>query len=157
MSPAESRAKLLKIRGWTRQFLANEPGLKEAVEMCKQSGFEVHLEPLPEEPGCAAAPPHSPLIDIASAALSINAQLALSYLVSIHKWPFSAISASNGGVPCAAYVRTPPRNSLFCPRFARTPHPSGGSPVSLILRNWGPARRVGTESPFRVRRKTSHL
>jgi len=28
---------------------------------------------------------------------------------------------------------TPPRNPLICPRFARTPHPLDGSPVSLIL------------------------
>ncbi len=34
-------------------------------------------------------------------------------LVSIHKWPFSAISASNCGFPCATYYRTSPRKPLF--------------------------------------------
>jgi len=32
-------------------------------------------------------------------------------LVSVHKWPFPAISASIGGIACAAYTSTPPRNS----------------------------------------------
>jgi hypothetical protein len=32
-------------------------------------------------------------------------------LVSVHKWPFSAISASIGGIACAAYTSTPPRNA----------------------------------------------
>jgi hypothetical protein len=31
--------------------------------------------------------------------------------VSIHKWPFSAISASIGGIACAAYISMPPRNA----------------------------------------------
>jgi len=31
--------------------------------------------------------------------------------VSVHKWPFSAISASIGGIACAAYTSTPPRNA----------------------------------------------
>jgi hypothetical protein len=34
-------------------------------------------------------------------------------LFSVHKWPFSAISASIGGIACAAYKSTPPRNSLI--------------------------------------------
>ena len=44
---------------------------------------------------------------------------ALRELVSIHKWPFSAIprwardkSASNCGVPCATYYRTSPRPAV---------------------------------------------
>jgi len=32
-------------------------------------------------------------------------------LVSVHKWLFSAISASIGGITCAAYRSTPPRNA----------------------------------------------
>jgi hypothetical protein len=31
--------------------------------------------------------------------------------VSFQKWPFSAISVSIGGIACAAYSSTPPRNS----------------------------------------------
>jgi hypothetical protein len=31
--------------------------------------------------------------------------------VSVHKWPFPAISASIGGIACAAYQSTPPRNA----------------------------------------------
>ena len=42
----------LKREGWTRRFIADEPRLSEAVEMYKDSGFEVHLEPLPEKSGC---------------------------------------------------------------------------------------------------------
>jgi hypothetical protein len=37
----------LKKEGWTRQFMASEPRLSEAVALYKESGFEVHLEPLP--------------------------------------------------------------------------------------------------------------
>jgi hypothetical protein len=36
----------LKRQGWTRQFLANEPRLSEAVELYEPTGYEVHLEPL---------------------------------------------------------------------------------------------------------------
>jgi hypothetical protein len=32
-----------------------------------------------------------------------NCGIPGSYLVSVHKWPFSAISASIGGIACAAY------------------------------------------------------
>jgi len=31
--------------------------------------------------------------------------------VSVHKWPFSAISASIGGIACAVYRSMPPRNA----------------------------------------------
>ena len=34
-----------------------------------------------------------------------------SSLVSIHKWPFPTISASIGGIVCAAYSSMPPRNA----------------------------------------------
>ena len=37
----------LKKEGWTRQFVASEPRLSEAMAVYKESGFEVHLEPLP--------------------------------------------------------------------------------------------------------------
>ncbi|MBL7203520.1 MAG: hypothetical protein ISS63_04200 [Desulfobacteraceae bacterium] len=40
----------LEQQGWTKQFVANEPRLSEAVEMYKEAGFEVHLEPLPPQP-----------------------------------------------------------------------------------------------------------
>ena len=42
----------LEREGWTRQFIANEPRLSEAVELYRETGLEVHLEPLPEEPEC---------------------------------------------------------------------------------------------------------
>jgi hypothetical protein len=32
-------------------------------------------------------------------------------IVSVHKWPLSAISASLGGITCAAYTSTPPCNA----------------------------------------------
>jgi len=44
-SPSE-RAKKLEQEGWTRQFVASEPRLNEAVEVYQASGYEVHLEPL---------------------------------------------------------------------------------------------------------------
>jgi len=42
-----SRLDALKREGWTRQFVAGEPRLSEAVALYKESGFEVLLEPLP--------------------------------------------------------------------------------------------------------------
>ena len=33
--------------GWTKQFVAKEPRLSEAVELYRSMGHEVHLEPLP--------------------------------------------------------------------------------------------------------------
>ncbi len=42
----------LKKEGWTRQFVANEPRLSEAAAMYREIGFEVRLEPLPEEQDC---------------------------------------------------------------------------------------------------------
>ena len=40
----------LKQQGWTKRFVANEPRLSEAVEMYKETGFEVHLQPLSPQP-----------------------------------------------------------------------------------------------------------
>ena len=47
-----SKIEALECEGWTRQFVAEEPRLSEAVAMYKELGFEVHLEPFPkvEEP-----------------------------------------------------------------------------------------------------------
>jgi hypothetical protein len=36
----------LEKEGWVRQFEASEPRLSEAVQLYRQSGFEVHLEPI---------------------------------------------------------------------------------------------------------------
>jgi len=52
MKEGKSRIKELESEGWTNRFVACEPRLSEAVEMYKEAGFEVHLEPLPEEPEC---------------------------------------------------------------------------------------------------------
>ncbi len=52
MKEAGSREKALEAEGWTRQFVANEPRLTEAVELYRQLGFEVLLEPLPETVQC---------------------------------------------------------------------------------------------------------
>ena len=54
MGEEKARTVVLEREGWTRQFLACEPRLTEAVEMYKEAGFEVHLEPLPKEPECEA-------------------------------------------------------------------------------------------------------
>jgi hypothetical protein len=52
MEQEKSRTTILVGEGWTKQFVACEPRLSEAVEMYKEAGFEVHLEPLPKEPEC---------------------------------------------------------------------------------------------------------
>ena len=52
MKNGESRTEKLEKDGWTKQFVANEPRLSEAVEIYREMGFEVHLEPLPKEPEC---------------------------------------------------------------------------------------------------------
>jgi len=52
MEKEASRIGILEQEGWRRQFVANEPRLSEAVEMYKEAGFDVHLEPLPEETEC---------------------------------------------------------------------------------------------------------
>ncbi len=56
------REEELANSGWERRFIACEPRLSEMVEMYKEIGFDVHLEPLPsrdetdaqgcEENGC---------------------------------------------------------------------------------------------------------
>lgn len=48
--------------GWTRRFVAAPPRLAEAVELYERLGYEVRVEPVPEEEwarecaGCALAP-----------------------------------------------------------------------------------------------------
>ena len=56
---ASSRLEALQKEGWTRQFTASEPRLSEAVALYRESGFEVHLEPLPS----GGEPDFLPLID----------------------------------------------------------------------------------------------
>jgi hypothetical protein len=46
---AGKREEELLAQGWTRQFVANEPRLSEAVEVYRSLGLEVHLEPLPAQ------------------------------------------------------------------------------------------------------------
>ena len=43
---------MLRQMGWRRQFVANEPRLSEVVEIYKEAGFDVHLEPLLKESEC---------------------------------------------------------------------------------------------------------
>ena len=52
MNKSKSRVEELEREGWTQKFVASEPRLSEAVEMYKEAGFEVHLEPLPKDPEC---------------------------------------------------------------------------------------------------------
>ena len=44
-----NREEQLVAEGWERRFIACEPRLSEMVEMYKEIGFEVHLEPLPSK------------------------------------------------------------------------------------------------------------
>lgn len=50
MDRKKAIVKALEQQGWTRQFVANEPRLSEAVQMYREAGFEVHLQPLPPQP-----------------------------------------------------------------------------------------------------------
>jgi len=43
-----SRTEELEKQGWVKQFTASEPRLSEAVDLYRESGFEVHLEPIPK-------------------------------------------------------------------------------------------------------------
>jgi hypothetical protein len=52
MEPNKTTIEILEAEGWTRQFVAGEPRLSEAVEMYRELGFEVHLEPIPKESEC---------------------------------------------------------------------------------------------------------
>jgi len=49
----DSRQQELERQGWTRQFIADEPRLSEAVENYRELGLEVRLEPV--KPGTAGA------------------------------------------------------------------------------------------------------
>jgi hypothetical protein len=62
-----NREEELLRAGWEKRFVACEPRLSEMVDMYREIGFEVHLEPLParedpraeegascEEKGCTA-------------------------------------------------------------------------------------------------------
>lgn len=49
MASEETITKTLEDQGWHRRFVASEPRLSEAVEMYREAGFEVHLEPLPPQ------------------------------------------------------------------------------------------------------------
>jgi hypothetical protein len=42
----------LEREGWVKQFVVNEPRLSEAVELYREAGFDVHLEPLPKGQEC---------------------------------------------------------------------------------------------------------
>jgi hypothetical protein len=53
-SESGSRMKQLEKEGWVKQFVASEPRLSEAVDLYKEAGFEVHLEPLPKGQECNA-------------------------------------------------------------------------------------------------------
>ena len=52
MRRRRSRTEELEAEGWARQFIACEPRLSEAVDMYREAGFDVHLEPLSKEPQC---------------------------------------------------------------------------------------------------------
>ena len=58
MDKKASRLEILEREGWKRQFVANEPRLSEAVELYKETGHEVHLEPIPQ----AGSPSELPMV-----------------------------------------------------------------------------------------------
>jgi len=51
-SKDQSDRERLEKEGWVKQFVANEPRLSEAVDLYKDLGFDVHLEPLPAGQEC---------------------------------------------------------------------------------------------------------
>jgi hypothetical protein len=44
--PSMTREEELRKEGWEKRFTTDDPRLTEAVEMYKELGFEVHLEPV---------------------------------------------------------------------------------------------------------------
>lgn len=53
MTCSNQREAQLLAQGWTRQFMADEPRLGEAVAVYQELGFEVHLEEV-DPAACAA-------------------------------------------------------------------------------------------------------
>jgi hypothetical protein len=51
-SESPSGIERLEKEGWVRQFVSNEPRLSEAINLYKELGFDVHLEPLPKGQEC---------------------------------------------------------------------------------------------------------
>jgi hypothetical protein len=47
METEKNITEAMEKAGWTRQFIANEPRLTEAVSMYKETGFEVTLRDVP--------------------------------------------------------------------------------------------------------------
>ena len=52
MNEDRTHTATLEEEGWSRQFVASEPRLSEAVAMYREAGFDVHLAPLAKEPTC---------------------------------------------------------------------------------------------------------
>ena len=52
MGQGKTRTEILEAEGWTRQFVAGEPRLSEGVDMYRELGLEVHLEPIPKNSEC---------------------------------------------------------------------------------------------------------
>lgn len=50
-----NRIEELAKEGWERQFIASEPRLSEMVELYKEIGYEVHLEPFSVEEAMQSA------------------------------------------------------------------------------------------------------
>ncbi len=49
MTFEESVIEALNRRGWQRRFTATEPRLSEAIKLYEDLGFDVHLEPVPQQ------------------------------------------------------------------------------------------------------------
>jgi len=47
MNRQTSKEEELIKAGWEKRFIAGEPRLSEMVQLYKEIGFDVHLEPLP--------------------------------------------------------------------------------------------------------------
>ena len=54
MSRGMKRLEELEREGWTKRFVAGEPRLSKTCDLYRETGYEVHLEPLPAESECEA-------------------------------------------------------------------------------------------------------
>ncbi len=52
MTQGRTSLERLEEEGWTKRFVASEPRLSEACDLYRETGYEVHLEPLPAETEC---------------------------------------------------------------------------------------------------------
>jgi hypothetical protein len=71
------------------------------------------------------------------------------------KWPFSAISASIGGIACTAYSSTPPRNSTDFLELAENCTFLDRKLINDLIKPWVDTEQLKTKGP-QAESKGSH-